>query len=98
MFKKLKTLGQNIKHEVKVYQRVLEDRRTPKIAKCLLGLAVGYVLLPFDIIPDFMPVLGHLDDLIIIPPLAVIALNGYVLMRLSSGNQHFSLSAIFASL
>ena len=74
MSKKLKTFGQNIKHEVKVYQRVLEDSRTPKTAKCLLGLAVGYALLPFDIIPDFIPIIGHLDDLIIIPALVIIAL------------------------
>ncbi len=74
MFEKLKSVGQNLKRELRVYQRVLKDCRTPKTAKCLLALAVGYVLLPFDIIPDFIPVIGHLDDLIIVPALVIIAL------------------------
>ncbi len=71
---KLKVLGRNVKREIKVYQLVLKDNRTPKLAKWLLGLAIGYALLPFDIIPDFIPVVGQLDDLIIVPALVFIAL------------------------
>ena len=74
MFDKLKKTGHEIKREIKVYRRVLKDNRTPKIAKIFLGLAIGYLLLPFDIIPDFIPVIGHLDDLIIVPALVTIAL------------------------
>jgi uncharacterized membrane protein YkvA (DUF1232 family) len=74
MFDKLKNTGHEIKREINVYRTVLKDTRTPKIAKILLGLAVGYLLLPFDIIPDFIPIIGHLDDLIIVPALVIIAL------------------------
>ena len=73
-YDKLKSIGRNLKHEIKVYQLVLRDSRTPRLAKFLLGLTVGYALLPFDIIPDFIPVIGHLDDVIIVPALIVIAL------------------------
>jgi uncharacterized membrane protein YkvA (DUF1232 family) len=57
-----------------VYQLVLKDRRTPKLAKVLLGLAVGYALSPVDLIPDFLPGLGYLDDLVIVPALVILAL------------------------
>lgn len=62
------------KQEIKIYQLVLKDARTPKLAKFLLGFAIGYALCPFDIIPDFIPVIGHLDDLVIIPLLVFIAI------------------------
>jgi len=74
MFDRLKSMGRNIKREIKVYQLVLKDSRTPILAKFLLGLAVGYTLLPFDIIPDFIPVIGHIDDVIIVPVLVIVAL------------------------
>ena len=44
------------------------------LAKVLLGVAIGYLLLPFDLIPDFIPVIGHLDDLVIVPGLIYLAL------------------------
>ena len=71
---RLKSIGRNLKRELKVYRLVCKDRRTPKLAKFLLGLAVVYVLLPFDIIPDFIPLVGQLDDLIMIPLLVILAL------------------------
>ena len=73
MLDQLKTISQRFKHELRVYQLILQDKRTPKLAKWLLGLAVGYALLPFDLIPDFIPVLGHLDDMIVIPLLIILA-------------------------
>lgn len=63
-----------IKRELRVYQCVLRDKRTPWYAKAVLGLAVGYLLMPFDLIPDFIPVLGQLDDILIVPGLVWLAL------------------------
>src|SRR5262245_19501137 len=74
MSDRLKAAARAFKRELRVYQLVLRDPRTPKLAKILLGLSVGYVLLPFDLIPDFIPVLGHLDDVIIVPGLVFLAL------------------------
>lgn len=74
MFKQLKDFSSSIKREIKFYQLVLADSRTPRLAKILLGLALGYLLLPFDLIPDFIPVIGQLDDLFVIPVLVLLAL------------------------
>lgn len=45
----------------------LRDARTPWYAKILLGLVVAHTFSPIDLIPDFIPVLGYLDDAIITP-------------------------------
>lgn len=74
MIDKLKSLTKHLKQEFAVYRLVLRHPKTPWIAKVFLGLAVGYLLLPFDLIPDFIPVLGQIDDVIIIPILVYIAL------------------------
>lgn len=63
-----------LKRELGLYQHILKEPRTPKLAKFFLGAAIGYVLLPFDLIPDFIPVLGQLDDVIIVPLLFFLAL------------------------
>jgi uncharacterized membrane protein YkvA (DUF1232 family) len=74
MFERLKSVQQDLKQKLTAYRLILKDSRTPKLAKILLGIAVGYLLLPFDLIPDFIPVVGHLDDLIIVPTLVILAL------------------------
>ena len=73
MLNKWKSAVQKLKQEIKVYRLILKDRRTPRRAKILVWVAIGYALLPFDLIPDFIPVIGQLDDLIIVPALLTIA-------------------------
>lgn len=74
MLKKLKNLTQQLRREFEVYRLVLKHPQTPWLAKVFLGLAIGYLLLPFDLIPDFIPVLGQLDDVLIIPVLVYVGL------------------------
>ena len=69
----LKHMGRRFKQELAVYRRVLGDRRTPLAAKVLLSLALAYLAMPFDLIPDFLPVVGQLDDVVIIPCLVYLA-------------------------
>jgi uncharacterized membrane protein YkvA (DUF1232 family) len=66
--------AKTVKDQVGYYRALASDPRTPKISKWLIGIAIGYLLSPIDIIPDFIPVLGYLDDLIIVPGLIWVAI------------------------
>lgn len=74
MFEKFKNIAAGFKRELQVYRLVLKHKNTPLVSKILLWTAFGYLMLPFDLIPDFIPVIGHLDDVIIIPLLVYFAL------------------------
>lgn len=71
---RMAALARAFKREFEIYRCALRYPDTPWRARALLGLAVGYALLPFDLIPDFLPVVGQLDDLIIAPGLVWLAL------------------------
>jgi uncharacterized membrane protein YkvA (DUF1232 family) len=65
---------QKIKTELAYYRALTTDHRTPTIAKWLIVVAVAYLLMPFDLIPDFIPIIGQLDDLLIVPGLVWLGL------------------------
>jgi uncharacterized membrane protein YkvA (DUF1232 family) len=63
----LKERAKKLKTDIPAVYIALKKKETPLIAKILAGITVGYALSPIDLIPDFIPVLGYLDDLIILP-------------------------------
>ena len=83
-FKRIKI---NIKKSISLAKALKEDIRVPRISKILLAVAIGYSLMPFDLIPDFIPVIGQIDDLIIIPLLIFLALR-LIPKKVFSENYH----------
>ena len=65
----LKEKAVQLKTDIPAVFLCLKDKNTPIVAKILAGIAIGYALSPIDFIPDFIPVLGYLDDVIVIPVL-----------------------------
>lgn len=68
----LKERAKQLKTDIPAVFLALKRKETPWVAKLLAALTIGYALSPIDLIPDFIPVLGYLDDLIILP--AMVAL------------------------
>jgi uncharacterized membrane protein YkvA (DUF1232 family) len=64
---KLKDWARVIKRDVHALYLASSDPRVPWYAKALAVAVAGYALSPIDLIPDFVPVLGYLDDIIIVP-------------------------------
>lgn len=71
---RLKEISKRIRSEVAIYRLVLADRRTPWLSRVLLISALTYLISPIDLIPDAIPILGQLDDLLIVPGLVKLAL------------------------
>ena len=67
MLDSLKARARALKREVYAISIAARDPRTPWYAKALIFFVVAYTFSPIDLIPDFIPVLGYLDDLIIVP-------------------------------
>ena len=70
----LKERAWKLKKEIPAVFLALKDKETPIVAKMLAAVTVGYALSPIDLIPDFIPVLGYLDDVILLPALITITI------------------------
>ena len=64
----MKAWARTLKRDVVALWIAARDPRTPIAAKVIAGAVAAYALSPIDLIPDFIPVLGYLDDLLIVPP------------------------------
>src|SRR4051794_6816396 len=67
MFSRLKILARKLSRDAYAIYLASRDPRVPWYAKLLAMAVAGYALSPIDLIPDFIPIVGYLDDLIIVP-------------------------------
>ena len=65
----LKYRAKKLKTDIPAVFLALKEKRTPWYAKIIAAVVVVYALSPIDLIPDFIPLLGYLDDIIILPAL-----------------------------
>lgn len=70
----LKKRANKLKQDIPTVFLALKDNKTPLIAKVVAGITVAYALSPIDLIPDFIPVLGYLDDIILLPLLVTLTI------------------------
>ena len=63
-----------IKTDIPAIFLLLKDKDTSIIAKVFAGITVAYALSPVDLVPDFIPVLGYLDDIILLPMLVALTI------------------------
>ena len=70
----LKERAKKLKTDIPAVFLCLKSKDTPRIAKILAVITIAYALSPIDLIPDFIPVLGYLDDLIILPALVALTI------------------------
>ena len=70
----LKQKAKQIKQTLPAIYLSVLDPRTPLSAKIVAALCVGYALSPIDLIPDFIPVLGYVDDVILLPAMILLVI------------------------
>ena len=70
----MKARAKKLKTDIPALFLTLKDGDTPIIAKLFAEITVAYVLSPIDLVPDFIPLLGYLDDVILLPMLVALAI------------------------
>lgn len=70
----LKERARQLKRDIPALLLSLGSKDTPVLAKIVAGITVAYALSPIDLIPDFIPVLGYLDDIILLPALVALTI------------------------
>lgn len=70
----LKERARKLKKDIPAIFLALKDKETPAAAKIAAGITIAYALSPIDLVPDFIPVLGYLDDVIVLPLLVAVAI------------------------
>lgn len=70
----LKQRAERLKRDIPAVFLALKHKNTPAAAKILAAVTVVYALSPVDLIPDFIPILGYLDDVILLPGLIALTL------------------------
>lgn len=70
----LKARAKKLKMDIPAIFLALKDKDTSIIAKILAGITIAYALSPVDLVPDFIPVLGYLDDIILLPMLVALTI------------------------
>ena len=71
---KLKNRAKQLKIDIPAVFLALRNKETPAVAKIFAAITIIYVLSPIDFIPDFIPVLGYLDDVILLPCLIALTI------------------------
>ncbi len=74
IIKIMKEKAKNLKKEITTIYYAYQNPKTNLLTKIIIIFTIGYALSPIDLIPDFIPILGYLDDLIIIPSLITLSI------------------------
>ena len=70
----LKSKANQLKADIPALFLALKDKDTPILANVFAGITVAYALSPIDLIPDFIPILGYLDDVLLLPLLVALTI------------------------